>query len=58
MDIPAGIAANAAMTRQAITMEVIKAGAKADQQVADILAQAADSVAALTSRGTNVNMTA
>jgi hypothetical protein len=58
MDIPAGIAATAAMTRQAITMEVIKASAKADQQVADILAQSAASVAALSSRGTNVNFSA
>jgi hypothetical protein len=58
MDIPAGIAATAAMTRQAITMEVIKASAKADQQVADILAQSASSVAALSSRGTNVNFRA
>jgi hypothetical protein len=52
----AGAIATAALTRQAIALEVVKKAAEADQQVAGILEEAANSIAALTSRGTTVNI--
>lgn len=58
MDIPAGIAAQSFMTRQAIALEVIKQSAKADQQIAGILEAAADSLPKSTIRGANVNFSA
>lgn len=58
MDIPADIAANAAMTRQVIALETIKKNADADKAIAGILEQSATNVAALTHRGTNVNLSA
>ncbi len=58
MDIPSDIAANAALTRQAIALQVIKKSADADKAIASILEQSANNVAALTHRGTSVNFTA
>ena len=55
MDIPAEIAANAAMTRQAIGLQIIKKNAEADKAIASMLEQSANNVAALAHRGTNVN---
>lgn len=57
MDIPASVAVDAALTRQAIALEVIKASAKADKQIANILEQAVQNVPT-GSRGTNVNFSA
>lgn len=57
MEISAGIAAQTALTRQAIALETMKMAADMSQQMADILAQALD-VPASSSRGTAVNITA
>jgi transcriptional regulator len=58
MDIPAGIAMNAALTRQAIALEVVKKSADADKAIANMLEQSAANISALTSRGVNVNISA
>ncbi|HEY8190183.1 MAG TPA: hypothetical protein VIF12_05820 [Micavibrio sp.] len=58
MDISAGIAMNAAMTRQAIALEVVKKSADADKAVASMLEQSAANISALTSRGVNVDFSA
>lgn len=42
--IPASIAVEAAMTRQAVALEVVKQNAQADRQIANILTQAIESV--------------
>ncbi len=55
MDIPASVAADAALTRQAIALEVIRASAKADKQIANMLEQAVQNVPT-GSRGANVNL--
>lgn len=57
MNIPASVAIDAALTRQAITLEVMRASAKADQQIANILEQAIQNVPT-GSHGTNVNFSA
>ncbi len=57
MEISAGLAAQTAMTRQAIALETLKMAADMSQQMADILAQALD-VPVSNSRGGNVNFTA
>lgn len=51
------LAAQQALTRQAIGLETIKKSAQADQQVANILEESARNVSALTSRGANLNIT-
>lgn len=57
MDIlPAGIAAQQAITKQNVALNVIKQSADADKAVAGILQQSADNIAAQTGRGTNVNI--
>ena len=58
MEIPFDTAASAAMTRQAITMSVIKQGAEMDKAMASILEQSARNVPVSASRGTNLNMLA
>jgi hypothetical protein len=58
MDIPAGIAAQMAMTRQNIALSVIKSSANQDQAIASILEQAVQSAPVGGSRGTNVNFSA
>ncbi len=45
MNIPAGIAAEAAMTRQAVGLSVIKQNADAEAKAANIIAEAAESIA-------------
>lgn len=57
MEISAGLAAQTALTRQAIALETIKMAADMSQQMADILAQALD-VPVSNSRGTTVNLSA
>ena len=58
MDIPSAIAAEAALTRQAVALEVIRKNAEAGQAIARILEQAADMVPAPVHRGGNVNFSA
>lgn len=58
MDIPAGIAAELALTRQAIALSVIRQSADMQKQVAEIIAQAALSVPVSSSHGSNVNIRA
>ena len=57
MEIPAGIAVNAALTRQAIALEVIKKAADQDRQLVNILQQAVDNVSA-SNRGRAVDISA
>ena len=56
--IPAGIAAEQAITRQNIALSVVKAAADADQAIANILADSARSAPISGTRGSNVNITA
>ena len=58
MDIPAGIAAQSFMTRQAISLEVIKMAADSQKQMANILEQAADSLPNSPVRGARVDFSA
>ena len=55
--IPAGIAAQQALTQQAIALETVKKSNEADQAIANLIAEAADSVPT-GSRGSVVNITA
>ncbi len=55
--IPAGIAAQQALTQQAIALETVKKSAEADQAIANLLADAVDNVPK-GSRGSVVNITA
>jgi transcriptional regulator len=57
MNVPASVAIDAALTRQAIALEVMRASAKADQQMANILEQAIQNVPT-GSRGSTVNFSA
>ncbi len=58
MDIPAGIAAQAAMTRQAMAIQMVKQAADMEKQLVAILDQAIASVPVSSSRGTALNMQA
>lgn len=58
MDIPAGIEAQAALTRQNVALSVIRNAAQQDQAVADILRQSVETIKASTTRGVNLNTTA
>ena len=55
--IPAGIAAQQALTQQAIALETVKKSNEADQAIANLLAESVDNVPA-GSRGSIVNITA
>lgn len=57
MEIPAGIAANVALTRQAIALETVKSAADMAQKMADMIAETAQNVPMASSRGTIVNFT-
>lgn len=57
MEIPASVAIESALTRQAIALEVIRGAAKAEKQIANILEQSAETLSAA-NRGRNVNITA
>lgn len=58
MELPADIAAQAAMARQNVALSVIRQNAKAEQAIASILEQAAQSVPVSQSRGANLNLQA
>ncbi len=53
--IPAGIAAQTALLQQNVALSVIKQNAQADQAIAAIVAESADTIAAA-ARGKNVNI--
>lgn len=53
--IPATIAAEAALTRQAVALSVIKQNAEAAQGLANILEQSVQNVPVSSSRGANIN---
>lgn len=57
-ELPAMIAANMAMTQQAIAMEMIKQAADMQQQMVQMLQESVASVPVSTSRGTSVNIAA
>lgn len=52
---PAGIAAQTALLQQNVALSVIKQNAQADQAIAAIVAESAETVAAA-ARGQNVNI--
>lgn len=56
MDLPASIAADAALARQNVAMSVIKSSAEQGKAIASILEQAVQSVPQHGSRGTNLNL--
>ena len=56
MEIGAPIAAEQAIFRQNLALAVIKSSAQQDQAIAGILEQSAQNLAALTGRGSNVNI--
>lgn len=56
--LPAAIAAQMAQTQLNVALSSLKANAQADQQIANILEQAVQTVPASSSRGTNVNFRA
>lgn len=58
MDIPAGVAAQAAMTRQAIAMSMVKQAADMEKQLVAILDAAISSVPVSSSRGSALNIQA
>lgn len=58
MDISAGIAAQAAMTRQAMAMSMVKQAADMEKQLVAILDVAISSVPVSSSRGSALNMQA
>lgn len=58
MDIPAGIAAQAALTRQAITLQVVKQAADMEKQLVAMLEEAILSVPVSSSRGASLNIQA
>ncbi len=53
--VPAGIAAQTALLQQNVALSVIKQNAQADQAIAAIVAESAETVAAA-ARGQNVNI--
>ncbi|MCB9965457.1 MAG: hypothetical protein H6855_05195 [Rhodospirillales bacterium] len=55
--LPAGIAAQQALTQQAVALETVKKSAEADRALANILAETVDNVPT-GSRGTVVNIQA
>lgn len=54
--IPAGIAAEAALTKQNVALSVIKQNAEQDKAIAGILEDAARSAPLSGARGSNVNL--
>lgn len=55
--LPAGIAAQQAITQQNVALSVVKSSAQADQAIAEILTEATESVPT-GGRGSIVNITA
>ena len=58
MDIPAGIAAQAAMTRQTIAISMVKQAADMEKQLVAILDEAISNVPMSSSRGAALNIQA
>ncbi len=58
MEIPANIAADRALTQQAVALSVIKQSAERDRALAGILEQAVDNVPTSPLRGSRVNISA
>lgn len=56
--IPAGIAAQQALTQQAIALSVLKQAADADKAIANMLQNAVESVPVSQARGSSVNISA
>ena len=56
--LPAAIAAQQAQAQLNVALSSIKAAAQAEQQVADLLLQAVESVPVSSSRGTSLNTSA
>lgn len=54
----ASVIATAALTRQAISLEVLKQSMEMQRQIVDMLAQAVENVPVSPSRGTNLNISA
>lgn len=57
-EVSAGIAAQLAMTRQAIALEMIKHSAEMQQSLVAMIEESVDSVPVSGSRGGNVNISA
>lgn len=57
-EIPAQMAAESALLRQAVSMSVIKQNADMQQKLAEIIQQSLTNVPVSASRGTNVNVSA
>lgn len=58
VDLPAGLAAKAALTQQAVALSVIKQNAEMAQNLVAILDQAVANVPVSGARGANVNFSA
>ncbi len=58
MELPAGIAAEAALTRQGAALSLIKHSAEQSQAIAEVIDQAARTAPVSSARGSNVNTTA
>lgn len=56
MNLPAGIAAEAALTRQNVALSVIKQNAEQGEQIAQLLDETIRSAPVNSSRGSNVNI--
>ena len=56
MDISGPIEAQVAQARQNVALSVIRSNAQQGQEIANILQESAETIAASTTRGTNVNI--
>ena len=57
MEIPSAIAAQSAISRQNVTLSVIKQNAEQGQQIAQLIDDAVQSAPVKGGRGSNVNIT-
>lgn len=58
MEIPAGIAANAAIVKQNAITSIVKSSVEGERAIANVLAQAAENVPVSATRGNQLNITA
>ena len=56
MNVPAGIAAETALSRQNVALSVIKSNAEQDQKLANVIEQSIQSAPVSNIRGTNINI--
>lgn len=56
MNVPAGIAAETALSRQNVALSVIKSNAEQDQKLANVIEQSIQSAPVSNTRGTNINI--